>query len=107
MNAHSHDYPNEPGHRGISTSIEAADAIAPVQGKLQKLVLQVIRDAGYFGITAEEIAYRVEMPREAIQPRTTELRRKGLIDDRGVRRPNRSGKRAIAWVAVPSEVTHG
>ena len=107
MNAHCHDYPDEPGHRGVSTSIEAAEAVAPAQGRLQRVALEAIRDAGYFGLTAEELANRLGMPREAIQPRTTELRRKGLIDDRGVRRPNRSGKRAIAWVAVPSEVTHG
>ena len=93
-------YPDAPGHKGVATSIEAADAIAPAQGFLQKKALQVAREAGAFGVTAEEAATHLALPREAIQPRFTELRRKGLIDDHGVKRPNRSGKRAIAWVAV-------
>jgi len=39
MNACAHDYPSEPGHRGIGTSIEAPDAIQPAQSRLQRIAL--------------------------------------------------------------------
>jgi hypothetical protein len=38
------------------------------------------------------------MDRWSIQPRTSELRRKGLIRDSGKRRQNATGKSAIVWV---------
>jgi hypothetical protein len=40
------------------------------------------------------------MDRWSIQPRTTELKRKGLIRDSGQRRPNSTGKQAIVWIAA-------
>ena len=46
MNMLAHNYPAEPGRRGIDTSIEAADAIAKVQGRVQRMVLFAIRDSG-------------------------------------------------------------
>jgi hypothetical protein len=94
------DYPNEPGHRGVETSVEAADAIASVSARLQRLALRAIHAAGTDGLTADELAATVGVTRWTIQPRTTELRRKGLILDSGVRRRNVTGKRAIVWTAV-------
>ena len=102
MNAHSYDYPDEPGHRGVDTSIEAANAIAPIQGRLQRMVLLAIQEAGVRGLTAQEIADRLGLDLVSVQPRTTELRRKHLIHDSGERRPNRRGNRSIVWVAVNS-----
>ena len=58
-----------------------------------------IRDAGAHGLTADELSARLDMNRWSIQPRTSELRRKGLILDSGQRRPNGSGKLAIVWTA--------
>ena len=52
------------------------------------------------GLTADELSARLEMDRWSIQPRTSELKRKGLIRDSGQRRPNRTGKQAIVWVAA-------
>ncbi len=92
------DYPNEPGHRGVETSIEAAEAIAGTTGRLQSLALAAIRAAGSAGLTADELAAQVDCTRWTIQPRTTELRHKGLIADSGMRRRNVTGKRAIVWV---------
>ena len=51
------------------------------------------------------LAARLEMDRWSIQPRTSELRRKGLIRDSGRRRPNATGKRAIVWIA--SDLANG
>jgi predicted transcriptional regulator len=108
MNAHANIYPNAPGHRGVSTSMEAADALAPKLGPLQKTVLDAVRNAGARGLTTNELADRLRIDRGTAQPRTSELKRLGLIRDSQVRRPNSNGKRAIVWVAANrSEVRHG
>ena len=93
-------YPNAPGHRNVDTSIAAANALAPKLGRLQRMALQAIRDAGWLGLTADELAARMDMDRWSIQPRTSELKRKGLIRDSGQRRPNATGKMAIVWIAA-------
>lgn len=93
-------YPNAPGHRGVETSIAASEAIAPKLGRLQRMALAAIREADWSGHTADELADQLSMDRYSIQPRTSELKRKGLIRDSGQRRPNSSGKLAIVWVAT-------
>lgn len=90
-------YPDTPGHRGVDTSAAAAEGLAPHLGRLQRLTLDAITDAGAHGLTANELAAALDVPREAIQPRTSELRRKGLIVDSGTRRFNSNGKKAIVW----------
>lgn len=91
-------YPDAPGHRGIETSIEAADAVAPKTGRLQRLTLEAITASGANGLTADEAAEAVGLDRWSIQPRVSELRAKRLIADSGQRRRNATGKRAIVWV---------
>ena len=93
-------YPNAPGHRSVETSIAAADALAPKLGRLQRMAEATIRDAGLYGLTADELAARLDMARWSIQPRTSELKRKGLIRDSGHRRPNATGKLAIVWTVA-------
>ncbi len=63
------------------------------------MALEAIRAAGAHGFTADELAAWLELERWTIQPRTSELSRKGLIRDSGRRRPNATGKLAIVWVA--------
>lgn len=93
-------YPDAPGHRLVETSIAAAEALEPHLGRLQRMAEQAIRKAGDKGLTADELAERLEMDRWSIQPRTSELRRKGLICDSGQRRPNVTGKLAIVWIGA-------
>lgn len=93
-------YPDKPGHRNVETSIAAADALASKLGRLQRMAQTAIRDAGPHGLTADELAARLEMDRWSIQPRTSELKSKGLIRDGGQRRPNATGKMAIVWIAA-------
>lgn len=90
-------YPDSPGHRGVDTSIEAAEKFTPKVGRLQKMTLDAIAARGAFGLTADECAQLIGLDRWSIQPRTSELRRKGLIVDSGLRRKNETGKRAIVW----------
>ena len=93
-------YPDTPGHRGVDTSIAAASDLEPKLGRLQRRAEEAIREAGWLGLTADELAAQLELDRWSIQPRTSELKRKGLIRDSGQRRPNVTGKRAIVWVAA-------
>jgi hypothetical protein len=93
-------YPDAPGHRHVETSIAAAIALAPSLGRLQRMAEATIRAAGMNGLTADELAARLDMDRWSIQPRTSELRRKGLIRDGGKRRANTTGKMAIVWIAT-------
>jgi len=96
-------YPDAPGHRGVETSIAAAKAVAPKLGRLQRLALDAIKSRGPFGLTADELSEVLNLDRYSIQPRTSELRRKMLIADCGLRRRNSSGKMAIVWT-VPEFV---
>ena len=92
-------YPNAPGHRNVDTSVAAGFDLAPALGRLQRMAEAAISEAGERGLTADELAARLELDRWSIQPRTSELRRKGRIRDSGKRRPNWTGKQAIFWVA--------
>jgi hypothetical protein len=93
-------YPDAPGHRNIDTSVAAARDLAPKLGRPQSMAQIALREAGTRGLTADELAACLQFDRWSIQPRTTELTRKGLIRDSGQRRPNKTGKLAIVWVAV-------
>lgn len=93
-------YPNTPGHRNVDTSLAAAVALAPKLGRLQQMTLEAIQAAGWRGLTADELAAHLGMDRWSIQPRTSELKRKGLIRDSGLRRMNASRKMAIVWIAA-------
>lgn len=94
----SQQYPVSPGHRGVETSIEAASGIAHKLGRLQRMALEAIREAGFAGLTADELAEQLGLDRWSVQPRTSELKRLGKICDSGLRRRNSTGKRAICWV---------
>lgn len=96
-------YPGTPGHRNVTTSIAAAQHLAPKLGRLQRMAMAAIRAAGPDGLTASELAEVMGMERWSVQPRTSELRCKCLIRDSGQRRRNVTGKAAIVWVAVGSK----
>ena len=91
-----------PGHpRGENPSCPQA-AAAPVsecKGRLQQITLTAIREAACEGLTAHEASLATGVDRHSIQPRISELRRKGLVIPSGKRRRNPSGRTAIAWLA--------
>ena len=94
-------YPHSAGFKGAAeTSREAAEAMAPKLGKLQGLVLEAVKARREYGLTPEELADRREIGRVSVQPRSSELKAKGLIVDSGKRRSNPSSqKRAVVWIA--------
>lgn len=92
-------YPNEAGHRAVDTSIAAAEAINGDLPRLQRMVRNVIAEAGPKGITCDEIAAALDWNRFRVRPRTSELRTAKRIADSGRRRKNdASGVAAIVWV---------
>lgn len=93
-------YPHGPGFRDVDTSRKAADEIAPRVGRLQQVVLDAIKRAGNHGLTTNELADKLRISRDSIQPRTTELCHLGLIVDSGHRRQNFNGKSAKVWMAA-------
>lgn len=93
-------YPYAPGHRNVDTSIAAAIELEPKLGRLQKMALSVVREAGSNGLTSDEIAELLGTERWSFRPRISELRRQGLIRDSGQRRLNSTGRIAIVWIAA-------
>jgi hypothetical protein len=93
-------YPSTPGHRGVDTSIAAADIVVGIAGPLRRMVYKAVHEAGVRGLTTDEIAAALRMPRYSVQPRTTELKYDRRIRDSGRRRPNASGCNAIVRVVT-------
>ncbi|HWV12556.1 MAG TPA: hypothetical protein VN110_04605 [Sphingobium sp.] len=96
-----HIYPHVAGFKGTAeTSREAAEAIAPKLGRLQRMVAEAVKARGAYGLTPEELAEQANIDRVSVQPRFSELKIKGLIVDSGRRRSNPSSrKKAVVWVA--------
>ena len=94
-------YPYSAGFKGTAeTGRQAAEAIAPQLGRLQRLVERAIKARGSYGLTPEEACEVLGIERVSLQPRFSELKAKGLVVDSGQRRLNPSSrKRAVVWVA--------
>lgn len=97
-------YPNCAGSKGeAETGKDAAAAMNLHLGRVQQLVADTVEAAGARGMTPEELSEATGLERTTVQPRTSELRAKGILRDSGQRRLNRSRKRAIVWVYVPKD----
>lgn len=87
--------------RNVDTSRKAAETLREASAGIRVKVLDAIRGRGERGATSKEIADITGFPYEAVQPRTSELKRLGLIVDSGQRRASRAqDKQAIVWKAV-------
>jgi len=93
------NFPTQDNHRGVDTSIDAAEMASTMSSQLRALVLKVLfRHES--GLTVDELCKREGYARYSLQPRFTELKKLGLIRDSGERRRNESGANAIVWVAT-------
>lgn len=92
------DYPHTPAATHDDTSQRAAKDMAPKAHTIREAVLKTIK---HEPVTVHECAARLNMPVATVQPRFSELRKMGMIEDGGDRRLNQaSGKRAIVWQPV-------
>lgn len=86
-------YPDIPGAKGPDgTSQDAAEAITPCVSHLRQVAMRTLERLGE--ATVLEAVAVAGVPREALQPRFSELRAIGLVEPTGARRRNPSGKGA-------------
>lgn len=80
------------------TSIEAALSIEV--NKLERMVLNAIRDAGRNGMTQQELLAKFQnYSYSSITARPSALKRKGLVVDSGNRRVGGSGRKQMVLIA--------
>jgi hypothetical protein len=91
-------YPLAPGYKELTTSRDAAVAIAGRAETLRTKVLACLKEAkpGY-GFTADEIASFLDTSVLSIRPRFSELLKLEKIERTGERRANASGAKAQVW----------
>jgi len=90
-------YPWQAGHRGVDTSVEAAEGVDGAG--LRAEVLDVLHRCG--PQTTDEAAGWLGRSVLSIRPRFTELLRVGAIHRAGERRPNASGRMAHVFQVTP------
>jgi predicted ArsR family transcriptional regulator len=94
-------YPSAPGHKGGATSQEAARRIAGHASHLRAAVLRQLA-VEPDGLTADEIAKRLNESVLSVRPRVSELLAGGLIERTRHRRRNASGMSAAVWMISPA-----
>lgn len=88
-------YPASPGFRHTDTSQAAAEAMKPKASVLRRMVLDALESGP---MTTLQIAHHIRQRYEGVQPRTSELKDMGLIEDSGQRGISRDPrKKAIIW----------
>ena len=81
----------------LETSYAAAEAHMGADSQRRR-VLQLIRQAGDFGLTDVEIQIALCLDGSTERPRRIELLRAGLIQDSGKTRMTPSGRQAVVWI---------
>lgn len=89
-----------PWATGSDTSLAAAESIDA--GKLCQLVYRTIYEKKLKGITCDEIEVELGMRHQTASARVNDLMRGNHIIDSSKRRPTRSGRKAVVWVAARS-----
>ena len=89
-------YPHKAGHRGVRTSISAANDTNKKLRRLHKQVLiELARNPN--GLTGSELSNLTKVSILTIRPRTTELKAQGLIVDSEETKKNENGKSEIVY----------
>jgi hypothetical protein len=99
-------YPDQPGFRVSGPSEQAATAIASTAKTLRDQVRNTI-SAAPRGLTADEVAARLNKSILSVRPRVSELHRQGEIRQTGTRGKNASGMTASVWTLSPPLPTQG
>jgi hypothetical protein len=93
-----------PYTKGSLTSLEAAEAIADVAGRLRRRVYQHVVTCGATGTTDDAAEVALDMKHTTYTARRGELVKQGLVADSGHKGTTRSGRRATLWVAIRAVV---
>ncbi len=72
-------YPGSPGYTDHDTSLAAAKLMAPAAQTLRDQVMVIYRAAWPAGLTADEVAAKLNRSILSIRPRVTELRKLGEL----------------------------
>lgn len=92
-------YPHIAGHRDTDTSRDAAEAVSPTINERQRMVVDALRTWG--PMTTVEVCEKLGFLFHQLQPRFSECRALGLIEDSGLRGKSRDPKRnGIIWRVV-------
>lgn len=93
------NYPDRPGFKARETSRDAGDAMASRAKTLRDAAYSILKASA--GLTADEVADALRESVLAIRPRCSELAARSKILDSGLRRPNKSGRKAVVWIVSP------
>ena len=88
-------YPNIPGHNSVHTSIDASESMVNKALAIRQRIYSLMKDGDE--LTSEEASVRLGLSHDNCWKRFSELRAKGLVEDSGQTRKNKSGKDAIVW----------
>jgi DNA polymerase len=88
---------------GVDTSEAASQSIASDSGQLREFIFDLIKGSGGGGMTCDEVEVETSMRHQTASARIRELQQRGRIVDSSRRRPTRSTRLAIVWVATEPE----
>lgn len=88
--------PHRVGYRNTDTSAAAAARIGSKAATIREQVVDCLK-ASPAPLTTDEIAFRIGRPYCSVQPRLSELRRSGRVEDSGERKTGYWGVNNIAW----------
>ncbi len=89
-----------PAQDHSKTSIEAAESMEPHAPTLRERVYNLLKSQLINGMTDEEMQDTLLMNPSTQRPRRIELLNQGVIEDSGVKRLTKSGRKAVVWRAV-------
>jgi hypothetical protein len=93
-------YPDAPGFKASGPSEQVATAISSTAKTLRDQVREVIAMSPS-GVTADDVAFKLNRSILSVRPRVSELRRLGDIRQAEGRGKNQSGMSASRWVIAP------
>lgn len=88
-----------PAVASSDTSVAAATSMIPDLARLEGIVLACIVTSPT-GLTDDELEVHTKLSHQTVSARRRTLVLKGLVEDSGERRSNRSGRKATIWVVA-------
>lgn len=87
-----------PSVASSATSVAAARSMRKSSPHYRVMVLGFIAGKGTAGATSDEVQAGLKLSHQNGSARVSELARHGFIVDSGVKRPTRSGRKAVVYV---------